>query len=74
MADGHADPFGVNDVFDDDQEPGEASILDEALHSHFRHPGGEPIGDSALRGWNMHNGIDYESKEDFDAIRAGKSA
>ena len=69
MTDGHADPFGVSQVFDDDEEPGEAPALDEALRSHFRVNSGEPIGDSVMRGWNMHNGVDFESKDDYDDQR-----
>ena len=67
MTEGHADPFGVTTVFDDDVEPGEAAVLDEALRSHFRSNKGEPIGDSIIRGWNMHNGVDYESEADYEA-------
>jgi len=64
--DGHADPFGAAAVFDDTEEPAEAVKLDKALRSHFRAQGGEPMGDAFLRGWDMHNGVDYQAKWDRD--------
>jgi hypothetical protein len=54
--DGHADPFGFADALDDKQEPAEGAALDLGLRSHFRTNGGEPVGDSVVRGWDMHNG------------------
>jgi hypothetical protein len=66
--DGQADPFGAEAVLGDDREPAIAAALDLGLRSHFRANGGEPIGDSAMRGWQMHNGIDYEAKWDRDGV------
>lgn len=64
--DGHADPFGVAALLDDAVEPAEGVALDKALRTHFRVSGGEPIGDAALRGWDMQHGVDYEHEWDRD--------
>ena len=64
--DGKADPFGAGAILSDDREPAIAATLDIGLRSHFRANGGEPIGDAAMRAWQMHNGVDYEAKWDRD--------
>ena len=56
------------DALDDDKVPAEAAVADELLRSHWRVMGGEPIGDAALRGWQMHNGVDFESEFDRDGV------
>jgi len=58
--DGQADPLGIEAGLGDDEEPAEGVAADIALRSHFRVNGGEPIGDLALRGWQMPNGVDFE--------------
>lgn len=59
--DGQADPFGAEALLGDLRAPAVAAALDIGLRAHFRSNGGEPIGDAAMRGWQMHNGIDYEA-------------
>ena len=59
--DGQADPFGAEAMFGDLRAPAVAAALDIGLRAHFRSNSGEPIGDAAMRGWQMHNGIDYEA-------------
>jgi hypothetical protein len=66
--DGQADPFGTEAMFGDLREPAVAAALDIGLRAHFRSNGGEPIGDAAMRGWQMHNGIDYEARWDRDGV------
>ena len=58
--DGQADPLGFEAGLGDDEEPAEGLGADIALRSHFRVNGGEPIGDAAMRGWQMRNGVDFE--------------
>jgi hypothetical protein len=43
-------------------------MIDLGLRSHFRAQGGEPVGDSVVRGWDMHNGVDYEAEWDRDGL------
>ena len=40
----------------------------QKLKNGFRHEGGEPVGDSLLRGWDMQNGVNAESEFDRDGL------
>lgn len=70
--DGKADPFGANAILSDVREPADAAVLDLGLRQHFRANGGEPIGDAVIRGWQMHNGVDFEAKWNRDGEHHGR--
>ncbi|EKX54539.1 hypothetical protein GUITHDRAFT_100015 [Guillardia theta CCMP2712] len=60
---GKADPFGFQSELEDEELP-------EQLVAMHRNPldpfsrYGEPITDAIVRGWDMHNGIDFQKAED----------
>ncbi|EKX37412.1 hypothetical protein GUITHDRAFT_116372 [Guillardia theta CCMP2712] len=62
---GKADPFGFLGELQDDEMP-------EKLVARQRNPMnsfsrfGEPISDAMMKGWDMHNGVDFQREDEWD--------
>jgi len=55
---GKADPFGFQGELEDEELPEEVVASQRNLVSTFSRYG-EPITDAIIRGWDMHNGVDF---------------